>query len=155
MSLNTIYNIQEEPEGALYCRLLTAGQDKCRFVVLVIRRTIKMNENGIQALTQLEPYKISSVETDEWPSTKLVDDTATVLTYSYEKASVDLLMGCSDRLYGWQQPDLPEDLCLLRPDGSPWLVTISHENDGYLMLSPEEKASLISSFPDLCISSGK
>ena len=34
-------------------------------------------------------------------------------------------------LYGWQQPQFPEDLCFLKPGRRPWLVSIAHEKDAY------------------------
>ena len=52
-------------------------------------------------------------------------------------------------LFDWIEPELPEDLCILRPDGSPWLVTISHEQDAYFQLSDKEKGELTELVPDL------
>ena len=49
----------------------------------------------------------------------------------------------------WRQPDLPEDLCLLRADGSPWLATIAHEADGFLLLSEAEREDLNTRVPAL------
>jgi hypothetical protein len=53
-------------------------------------------------------------------------------------------------LYEWRQPNYPEDLCLLRQDRSPWLVSIAHENDSYLCLSSgKEKEDIIINVPEL------
>jgi hypothetical protein len=38
---------------------------------------------------------------------------------------------------------------LLREDGEPWLVTITHERDGYLVLSYDESAELTERIPGL------
>ena len=46
-----------------------------------------------------------------------------------------------------EKPELPQDLCLLRGNDDPWLVTIAHETDGYLRLSPEEKLRLVEALP--------
>jgi hypothetical protein len=52
-------------------------------------------------------------------------------------------------LFDWQCPRLPEDLCFLRPDGFPWLASIAHEQDAYLVLNDEELTKLTSRVPTL------
>ncbi|MCL6592265.1 MAG: hypothetical protein K6U80_20260 [Firmicutes bacterium] len=55
----------------------------------------------------------------------------------------------SKKISDWKQPKLPEDLCLLRDNGTPWLISIAHENDMYLEISIEEKEALINNIPDI------
>ena len=43
---------------------------------------------------------------------------------------------------------MPEDLCLLRRGGEPWLVTISYEHDSYVLVSQEELEWLRKELPD-------
>jgi hypothetical protein len=64
---------------------------------------------------------------------------------------MSVLIEASEGLFSWTQPELPEDLCLFRKDGEPWLVTIAHEKDGYLVLSPNESAALTESIPTLSL----
>jgi hypothetical protein len=88
-------------------------------------------------------------ETDEWPGSKAFGWTATVRRYDYVPACAEVLKRATDQLYGWRQGVLPEDLCLLRGDDDPWLVTITHEMDGYFRLSPEDHARLVQALPRL------
>ena len=41
-------------------------------------------------------------------------------------------------LWDWQGPKYPEDLRFLRPDGTPWFVSITHEDDAYVELEDSE-----------------
>jgi len=64
---------------------------------------------------------------------------------------VEVLTKSASGLYDWVQPSLPEDLCLLRPDETPWLVTISHERDAYLVLDAKEHVELVREIPELTL----
>jgi hypothetical protein len=87
----------------------------------------------------------------EWPGTKLLDSTALVYYFDLNKDSAEHLSKASTDLYSWLLPNLPEDLCLIKDDGNPWLVTISHEKDAYLLLSEEEKNDLLLEIPELVV----
>jgi len=79
----------------------------------------------------------------------LLEETADVLTFRLERAVVALLAEHASSLYDWRQPELPEDLCLLREDGDAALVTIAHEHDAYLILSPAELDRLEAEIPQV------
>jgi hypothetical protein len=50
-------------------------------------------------------------------------------------------------LYEWQQPERPEDLALLRRDGTPLLGSSAHERDGFLVLDEDELERLSLTLP--------
>lgn len=56
-------------------------------------------------------------------------------------------------LYSWRQPERPEDLCLLRRDGSPWMGSIAHERDSFLELEEAEMVDLRAGVPGLELAS--
>jgi hypothetical protein len=60
-----------------------------------------------------------------------------------------VLKKATNALYGWVQPELPEDLCLLRDEKEAWLVSIAHERDSYLCLSEDERSRLLDALPQL------
>jgi hypothetical protein len=78
----------------------------------------------------------------EWPGTKLLSGTARVYSFDFDNDVAGLLRRAASGLFDWQQPLLPEDLALLRDDGSPWLTTIAHEHDAFLSLSEDEIGKL-------------
>ena len=77
---------------------------------------------------------VGRAEHSEWPGTRLFSGTASVLHFTYCEEVKDILGRAVDGLYEWMAP-LPEDLCLLRGE-RPWLVSIAHERNGYLIVDP-------------------
>lgn len=137
------YSFTSEPTGDTYKRLLEYAVQECTQVILVRRQELDLSERGQELLRQLEPFLILRERANVWPGTELIGHTATVYKYALSEAVIATLTAFSFGLYSWVQPALPEDLCLLRQENEPWLVTISHENDGYLVLSDDERARLV------------
>jgi len=79
---------------------------------------------------------------------------ATIYRFRLCNESAQLLKAV-DSLYAWQHPEFPEDLCLLRPDGTPWLVTIAHEKDAFLELTAVERLKILSELPGILTSREK
>jgi len=59
------------------------------------------------------------------------------------------IIAASDGLYGWQQPVLPEDLALLRHDGTAVLGSVAHEHDAYLEMTDNEYERLVEQVPEI------
>ena len=132
------YRIAREPAGERYRSLIDAGLRYGETLLLVERPLIGLEKKGSELLARLEPHLIDVAQQSAWPGTLLYDHTATVYRYRFNFASAQLLKDETDRLYNWVQPELPEDPCILRQDGSPWLITIAHEGFSGLDLDPAE-----------------
>lgn len=52
--------------------------------------------------------------------------------------SYQILIDASSSLLGWLHPQLPEDLWIVRLDGSVILGTIAHEEDAWLDIGDDE-----------------
>jgi hypothetical protein len=141
------FDLGKEPAGAVYRALVAAAAEVCDAFLLVRREAT--NESALGVIEHLSPWLIEESEVSEWPGTELLGHTATVYKFKATAETLAFLAQRVDRLYAWCQPDLPEDLCLLRADGSPWLATIAHEADGFLMLSEAEREDLITRVPAL------
>ena len=123
----------------LYQRLLGHAVAFCGTALLVVRDSLQLEPSARLVFQKLAKFLRSAQKRAEWPGTKLLHGTAaTVYEYEYNEALAHLLQSMAHGLYEWRQPRFPEDLCLLRPDRNPWLVSISHERDGYLELQPGE-----------------
>lgn len=146
------YRVLQEPRGNTYRRLIDYSLRYCHSFLLVVGPSIPINETGRRVLTSLEPFLLSQTESSEWPGTRLLDGVARVYRFTLSSESATILAQVADSLFSWVQPNLPEDLCLNRCDGSPFLVTISHEKDAYLQLTPEEASVLIAGVPGLEVS---
>ena len=138
VSARKTYDLIDEPVGADYDALLDTALSQCAFIVLRTRTTAEAAPPE-SVLEQLAPHLERRVETSA--------GIAHHVRLNRESAAV--LKRAARGLYAWQSPDNPEDLCLLREDGSPWLVSIAAERLGYLELAPFEKLLLGRSAPGL------
>jgi hypothetical protein len=148
---HNVYNLLSDVEGQVYVQLLNHALNYCDYFVLVIRHSIEASASAVAVLDRLEPYLVRAEESSEWPGTQLLGSTARVYRYKLTSDTTFILGEVAERLFDWQQPELPEDLCLVRPDGNPWLVTIAHEEDAYLILSNDEHRALTESIPILSL----
>jgi hypothetical protein len=138
-----------EPAGTLYHGLIDFALSCCPLALLVVRPEMELADGGRRVLASLDPFLESRVKSSRWPGTELFDGEAELFYFRLEPGSAELLKAATDRLYGWCQPDLPEDLCFLHADREPWLATISHENDGFFRLGDWERARLLHALPAL------
>jgi hypothetical protein len=143
------YNLVKEPTGETYCRLIRHLSSYCNEFLLVIRSSVNAYPSTIEGLEKFRDFLLRRSEEAKWPGTELLDGTATVYRFRLSPEALDHLSSLAEGLYSWKQPELPEDLCFIRFDGSPCLVSIAHEKDGYLLLSDEEYAQLIEEVPDV------
>ena len=143
------YRLEKEPQGPTYIGLLHYALKHCSTALFVRRDSLAVSAEARVIIARVRPLLVSQTQERAWPGTELLSATATVFQLRFDADTVEQFSQATDRLFGWQQPDLPEDLCLLRPDSVPWLVTIAHEGDAYLVLTPTEWAVLIAALPDL------
>lgn len=147
------YDLLEEPKGEVYRGLIRASQSYGDRFLLVVNSSLGPDALARSFVDELEPYVLDQSQETEWPGTKLLgNDTALVSSFSLVPETVEILAKTVEGLFDWIEPGLPEDLCILRTDGRPWLVTISHEHDGYFELSGEEEETLTSEIPGLSLS---
>ena len=126
-------NISVEPRDAAYRDLLRVATEYCDEGLVVTRPSLEIDDHARSFLERLRPFLVNVQESSEWPGTVLYDEKATLYTFSYNDFAMKLLISKTSGLYEWQQPSLPEDLCLFsREERRPWLVTIAHERDAYI-----------------------
>jgi hypothetical protein len=139
----------EQPTGYLYRGLIDHALGECRSALLVVRPSLGLSSQALGVLKQLEHLLDEKVDASEWPGTKLFNGSAVLFRYTFNAECAEILKQNANGLYEWLQPELPEDLCLLRADSIPWLVSISHEGDGCLYLAEAEISRLASALPEL------
>ena len=152
MTLRATYDLRAEPTGSAYRELVAAAQECCSAALLVVRPGVALAATALAALDRLRPWLVNAEPRAVWPGTRLLSGTATVHRYRFGEETATVLAEAAGGLFDWVQPALPEDLCLLRPDGAAWLVTIAHERDGYLVLTAAERAALVARIPELALS---
>lgn len=127
-----------EPTGNAYRQLLRFALGCCSTLLLVERDGLGLSEHARQLLSRLRPFESRRYPSSRWPGTELLAEEAVIIEFRLCAQVVDALEEAASGLFAWEQPALPEDPCLLRCDGEPWLVTIAHEADAFLRLAPGE-----------------
>jgi hypothetical protein len=131
--------LELEPLSELqYHSLLRDAGHFCTAFLLIVKPGIGLSSQALDVLDRLNPYEISVEEVSEWPGTRLLRGVVEKHLYRLDASSLDLIIAAVSSPFDWQQPALPEDLCLLREDGSALLVTIAHEQDAFLQVSENE-----------------
>jgi len=143
------YDLLAEPTSAAYIALLTVGRGACERFSLVQQPQLSFSPEADRVTGSLRPFLIVEREASEWPGTRLLSHTACVRDYRMTHDSAKVLIAEAEGLYGWRAPDRPEDLVLWRDPEEPWLVSISHERDGYLLITGAEHDELAGLSPDL------
>jgi hypothetical protein len=106
--------------------------------MLVVRDGLPLNSSGRAKLDRVRPWFVGETRQREWPGTTLLSGESCIKEYSFDSGCCRMLSTLVEGLYGWRSPDAPEDLCLLRSEGSPALVSIAHEADSYLEITSLE-----------------
>ena len=135
------YDVLAEPRGATYRRLIDASRQYCDSFLLVDQPGWPLlNDRAHALLEALTPFLISKREAWDWPGTSIQggDKAATIYSFRLVDESMRILKEGVEGLYDWDSPNCPSDLTLLRPDGTPWLVTIMPDREAFLELSLEE-----------------
>lgn len=137
-----IYDLIAEPKGEIYRILLKETGPLSQRIWLVMREGLGLDSKGQKVLQRLTPYQIRIFEASEWPGTTLLNSVAKIHEYEFCNEALEVITEATHSLYGWKQPDLPEDIAFLRADGSTVLATIAHEKDAFMELSDEEYRQL-------------
>jgi len=132
------YDLIDEPVGLDYDALIDAAIGQCSTAVLVVREG-DLEPPGVAVLEELKVH-LGSVATLA---------AAEIHRYAFNRDTAGILKRAARGLYAWAQPSLPADLSLLRPDDSPWLISIGAERVGYLELAPFDKLILGRAAPGL------
>jgi hypothetical protein len=132
------YDLVDEPTGDDYRALLTCARSQCDTAVLTIDTARELDAAGQAVVDRLAGELRSEGRSGA----------IRLLRYELSPVCLDVL-GEAPGLFAWRQPGLPENLCLLRQDGSPWIVSIAAERIGYVEFTPFEKLLLGRAAPGL------
>ena len=132
------YDLIDEPTGDAYRGLVKGALSQCDTAAL----RIPAGERP-PALTQFLESLRPHFRGD------LPGDSGGVVRFTLDSASAELLAHAVDSLYAWRAPDLPENLVILRRDGTPWLMSMSAQRLGYIEVTSFEKLLLGRAAPTL------
>jgi len=95
---------------------------------------MELEPGGFTLLEELSEFLVAVRETNETPANVLPFSTVTLHEYRLEARSAELIISATDRLYAWEEPDLPNDLCLMA-EGRPFVTRLANERSSYLSLT--------------------
>ncbi len=145
-----VCTLEEEPRGPAWQALLAHARTVCETFLLVERRDLGLGDDARALVARLSPWLLREQTASAWPGTRLLGGSATVRLCRLTDESVTAIGGATEGLFEWRQPERLEDLCLLS-QGRPWLVSIAHEEDAYLVLTPQVLARLRQALPRLAL----
>ncbi|RPH69772.1 hypothetical protein EHM76_06925 [bacterium] len=143
------YTVTHPLHSRLYGGILDYAVGKSATFLLVVRDSLGLSARATGLLERLRDFLVKDYRSSRWPGTELIKGSARLLEYTYTCESKDILKHVTKGLYDWKQPDLPEDLCLLRASGDVWMATISHERDAFFEMGTEELRTMLRHIPDL------
>jgi len=147
------FTLLREPRGASYRRLIDWAVQTCPEALLVLHEDMILSTSAHQVMSRLKPHLLRSNISSAWPGTVMMERSARVNYYRTSDMLGALFKDCAIGLYDWQHPELLEDLCFLRHDGSAVLTSIAHEHEAMLDLTADEMASFSDSLPDFALES--
>jgi hypothetical protein len=112
-----IYRFGYEPAGSRYSDLLRIALRFCAYVTVVMQE-FAWNDTAHDALKQLKKWHVEDREAQEWPGTRTYKS-ARLMIFKFDADTAEALSRLTRRLYQWEQPALPEDLCLFDQLESP------------------------------------
>lgn len=123
--------IDENLKGKRYKQLIDFLSKHCnRFAFVEDRRMMDIEEERLayihNLITYIEEHLIETKIQKEWETTRLVDDSAYVFYFNFNNVTKQFLKDNSNSLFGWINPELPEDLMFYKDDEC-LLATCSHE----------------------------
>jgi len=131
-SARKTYDLIDEPADDDYRALIDSSLVQCDTAILSVpKRDVPSDVTAV--LERLQPF--SKCE-------PLPGPTGNMHRYRLDRESAAVFKSVASRLYAWRRPSMPSDLCLMRTDGSPWLVSVASAQLGYVELTPFEKLLL-------------
>lgn len=144
-----MYNLSNIPSKTVYKKVLEMGLRQCTQAIFIARKNYKLDESALALIKEINPYLIHKTENSKWPGTTLLKGTAVVYYFRYIETVCQLLNSKANTFFDWVHPKLPEDLCLIRENGAPWFVTISHETDCYFDINENEAILIENDIPEI------
>lgn len=151
------YEIVEEPRGAVYRGLLSALAPLCPLVLFTLPPRQQASPLARTVLAQLSEEILEVRLSTSGPGTGfgakyagLEEAPEVVARYGAEVYSLRLtervlhvLLTVAEGLYDWHFPELPENLCLLRPERQACLWSAVPDRFAYLYVTDAEMRAIL------------
>ena len=124
-------NLTSEIKQSDYEAILKWALEHCTQFSLTWRTEWEVEDTANKLYQELLPFFIREEDTDEWPGTKIFDETATVAFYNLTDKSKEILSKI--HLFNFEMPLYPEDLAIYKENGDCWFGSVAHEQMAFFM----------------------
>jgi hypothetical protein len=138
------WRLRHEPRGRRYVELIGVLASICDQFGFHLT-DMKLDPPGVAVVSALSPYLARSEASVETPGSRSLSP-VTLNVYDVHKGSVEVLAVCTEHLFDWQEPQLPNDLFFL-VEGRPLFTTLASDREAYFSISEDQHASLVDALP--------
>ena len=143
----TVWTIQDEPYGTACIALVTAAARFCdRFSVYTTG--MSPADSAVETLTRLQPFLVAVHETSVVPGSAFSLGKVSLHEFLITHESLAVITRATNRLYGWAEPALPNDLALLAGHRE-LMVVLASDEVATLDVTEEERRELLQAVPSL------
>jgi hypothetical protein len=134
--------LSNEPEGKAYEELVDFASSVCKEFLFVKRNNIYHCE-AEKLLSELSIDLVQVKEQESWPGTNLAGSSATVYYFKFNYKTREAIKKYVTGLFSWLPP--LEDLCFLKENKQPWLITVAHERIAWFTNETPEEITILQS----------
>ena len=118
-------------------RIFRASVEYGKYFMFVARRPLSEIEQKV--LEKLSLWLVEKKLVQCWPGTMLIgSDTVELFKYKLCNESMLCFLEEGFELVMNNDKNSLEDISVIRQDGRPWFITITHEKDAFFKVEPEE-----------------
>lgn len=149
-----IFTVDLQQPSSVDCRktMFEFAAAVCTQISFVKRHEFKFSKQCDDCMSQIEPFLVKVETVSQWPGTSIAPYNADLYTYRFNSQMKEVIDSFGVELIAWLEPDFPEDPVLYNKDGSPLLVTISHESDLFFFMKQHEYEALVRIHPECSFS---
>jgi hypothetical protein len=119
----------QDLDGVLYGEFIRYAFATSNEVYFVVRGEVQKGPNVAAVVKRVAAHLIAEQEVCEWPGTRLHSGlVARLFKFSTADPVMRLFLDVTDHLYGWQHPDLPEDIGFRDREGRVVIESTTHEH---------------------------
>lgn len=154
------YQIVEEPVGAVYRGLILYLSHLCPLGLFTLPDSPPPSPLVTDVLGLLKEHVVEFRRSMTFPGNwsknaqlqlheSFSDDAPAIYVFRLNGHSLFALLGFTEGLYDWEYPDLPENLCLMRPEKQACLCSVTRERMAYLYMTEDEVRTLLRRIPQV------
>jgi hypothetical protein len=126
------FRVANDITGQDYEQFLHAASLRFPYFMLVWREQFHFKPSARAIRQQLKPLEVQHRLRTKWPGNIMYGHRGLVVTYRFEALGLEVLHRPAS-LFGWLQPEYPEDLAFFGKDRQCAFASVSHEREAWIL----------------------